>query len=257
MSMNEESSNRSKRITGTVTEINRDEILHFYERRVAKYKEDNPYAVTMMQDHNPQLVLERNKWETGKLLPFLSLDSESRVLDIACGIGRWYDAIDTEIKEYCGIDFCEGLIQIAKEKHQDCGNADFLTGSATETKQILEQNEKGIYNRVLMMGILLCFNDADIRTVLDQICEVTERDALLCIREPIAISDRLTLKDFYSEELEDHYNAIYRTREELMKLFGDTLIPAGFHVEKEGWLFEDSLNNRKETAQYYFVFRRK
>lgn len=257
MGMNKRELDKNRRITGTVTDISRDKILLFYEGRVEKYKEENPYAVTMMQDDNPQLVLERNKKETEKILPFLALDSESRILDVACGVGRWYDAVDIEIKEYCGVDFCEGLIQIAKKRHKDCGNADFLTGSATELKQILEQNEKGSYNRVLLIGLLLYFNDADIRTVLEQIVSVTEPGTVLCIREPIGISDRLTLKDFYSEELKDNYNAIYRTREELMELFGDTLIPAGFRVESEDWLFEDSLNNRKETAQYYFVLRRK
>ena len=118
-------------------------------------------------------------------------------------------------------------------------------------------NGKGTYNRVLMIGILLCFNDEDVRTVLEQVSRVSEQDAILCIREPIGINDRLTLKDFYSEELEDHYNAIYRTRDELMDMFEDTLLSAGFQLEKEGWMFGDELNNRKETAQYYFVFRRK
>ncbi len=64
------------------------------------------------------------------------------------------------------------------------------------------------------------------------------------------------MKDFYSEELENEYNAVYRTREELMNIFRDTLIHDGFYLKSEGWMFEDSLNNRKETAQYYFIFQR-
>ena len=42
-----------------------------------------------------------------------------------------------------------------------------------------------------------------------------------------------------------------------MKLFEETLIPAGFSVTDEGFMFEDaSLNNRKETVQYYFILER-
>lgn len=256
MSLVNKEQDKSKRIKRTVTDVDGDEILHFYQKRAEKYKEENPYAVTMLQDNNPKMVQERNESETKVLLPLLSLDCESRILDVACGIGRWYDAIDEDIKEYCGIDFCGDLIKVAKARHQDLSNVDFLTGSATELEQILEQNEKGTFNRILMMGILLYLNDTELLSVLQQICHVAEPGTILCIREPIGIDDRLTLKDFYSEELDDNYNAIYRTRDELMSIFNNTLLSAGFCVEREGWLFEDSLNNRKETAQYYFVFRR-
>lgn len=246
----------SRRIKGTAVDINSNEVLRFYSERAKKYKKENPYEVTMLQDNNPELVRERNRKQIEVILPFLSLDKDSRILDVACGIGRWYDAVDIDIKEYCGIDFVDNLIQIAKENHKDSENADFLTGSATELEQILERKGKGTYNRVLMIGCLMYFNDADIRTVLRQICHVTDKDTIFCIIAPVAISDRLTLKDFYSGELKDNYNAIYRTREECMYLFEEILIPAGFHVEKTGWVFEDTLNNRKETAQYYFVLRK-
>lgn len=67
----------------------------------------------------------------------------------------------------------------------------------------------------------------------------------------------MTLKDFYSEELRDDYNAIYRTRDELLEIFEDTLFENGFSVEQEGYLFEEpELNNRKETSQYYFILKR-
>ena len=79
----------------------------------------------------------------------------------------------------------------------------------------------------------------------------------MCVRSPIGTDYRLTLKDFYSEELKSDYNAIYRTRDEYIKLFEDSLIPAGFSVTDEGFMFDDdSLNNRKETIQYYFILER-
>ena len=67
----------------------------------------------------------------------------------------------------------------------------------------------------------------------------------------------MTFNDFYSEELRDDYNAIYRTRDELLEIFEDTLFENGFSVEQEGYLFEEpELNNRKETSQYYFILKR-
>lgn len=108
-----------------------------------------------------------------------------------------------------------------------------------------------------MIGILIYLNDRDMKSALTQIEKRCESNTIICVREPVGIKDRLTLKDFFSEELKDNYNAIYRTRKELMVFFESTLIEKGFRIQKEGFLFqEDMLNNRKETAQYYYILER-
>ena len=68
----------------------------FFKHRAEKFQENNPYSVTMYQDNNKELVRERNEYETEKLLSLLSIDKESEILDVACGIGRWADAIKTD-----------------------------------------------------------------------------------------------------------------------------------------------------------------
>lgn len=71
------------------------------------------------------------------------------------------------------------------------------------------------------------------------------------------MGERLTLKDFFSEDLNDNYNAIYRTRDELVHFFEEELFQKGFQIEQEGFLFqEQGLNNRTETTQYYFILQR-
>lgn len=90
----------------------------FFKHRAEKFQENNPYSVTMYQDNNKELVRERNEYETEKLLSLLSIDKESEILDVACGIGRWADAIKTEVKKYCGIDFSDELIRIATERNK-------------------------------------------------------------------------------------------------------------------------------------------
>ena len=232
----------------------RDKAVFF--NRAEKFNADNPYSVTMYQDNNKELVIERNRKELEKLLPLLKLNDESKVLDIACGIGRWADALPNSIKEYCGIDFSEGLISIANErneKEQFC----FLEGSIINVEQVLGRNGKGKYNIILMIGILMYLNDDDMSFSLEQVERICEEEATICIREPIGIRERLTLKDFFSEELKDSYNAIYRTREELFGFFEKTFFNHGFQIVEEGFLFDgESLNNRKETSQYYFVLHR-
>ena len=92
------------------------ETHEFFKKRAEKFQEDNPYSVTMYQDNNADLVKNRNFKEVQKLYPLLKLNNKSKVLDVACGIGRWADAIKDEIQEYCGIDFSDELIGIAKER---------------------------------------------------------------------------------------------------------------------------------------------
>ncbi|MCR5650731.1 MAG: class I SAM-dependent methyltransferase [Lachnospiraceae bacterium] len=244
------------RIQGKVEKIDYSECEKFFQNRGKKYKEKNPYSVTMYQDECPELVEKRNKAEVSRLLPLLKLDEDSRVLDVACGIGRWADAINKKIDRYVGVDFSKNIIDLAinRNTHE---NYNFYVSEVTEIRNLLDSINEKNFNVVLMIGILVYLNDEDIFSVTDQVEKCLDRRCRICIREPIGIEHRLTLKDFYSEELNDNYNAIYRTRDELKEHFNKALFDRGFEIKKEGFLFDDKkLNNRKETAQYYFLLER-
>lgn len=244
------------RITEKVTDIDYKETKQFFKNRARKFSQDNPYSVTMYQDNNKELVRERNQKEIEKLCPLLCLDSASKVLDVACGIGRWADALPEDIKEYCGVDFSRELIEIANERN-DKAHFHFYEGAAHKIESVLQANGKGQFNIILLVGILMYLNDSELGSTLGQIERICEEHTVICIREPVGIKDRLTLKDFFSDELKDNYNAIYRTRRELQQFFGDTLMKKGFKIRQEGFLFdEDELNNRKETAQYFYILER-
>ncbi len=244
------------RIKNVIESVDYNETLRFFEKRANNFQEEKPYVVTMYQDNHPEIAEDRNRRETEKLLPLLKINENSKILDIACGIGRWSDALKQNIKEYCGIDFSGELIKIARQRNKTLGDRCFLVGAATDTERLLLDSQKGKYDRILLVGILMYLNDADVKETLRQIERCCEDHAIICVREPIGMEDRLTLKNFYSEELKDKYNAIYRTRKE-MDCFFEILLNKGFRVVKDGYLFEeDSLNNRKETIQYYYIFER-
>lgn len=245
------------RVKKSIENISTIKVKSFYEQRAAGYKgSGNVYNVTMLQDKNPSLSEERHKAEVYKLLPKLKIDSDSCVLDLACGVGRWLDALPETINKYRGIDFTEGLIEIAQSRNIR-HDAKFFTGSVLEADKILV-NEKHTFNRVLMIAFFMYMNDNDVLSLLKKIpALITDFGGeLICMKASIGIQDRLTLKDFYSEELKSEYEAIYRTRDDYMKFFEATLIHEGFSVTDEGFMFDESLNNRKETAQYYFILER-
>lgn len=241
------------RIKKEVEDINYDSTKKFFKNRAAKFNEKNPYGVTMYQDDNPALVEERNRSEVEKLLPLLYIDAHSKVLDLACGIGRWLDALPELIESYCGIDFSPELIDIAISRNSR-KNVRFIVGSVTEIDKLLGKEEK--YNRVLLLGFLNYLNENDIQQLLERIPSLCEDHAILCVRTAIGLSERLTLKDYYSEELKEEYNSIYRTRDEFMTLFERTLLKEGFVIREKDFMFSGNLNNRAETAQYYFIFER-
>ena len=229
----------------------------FFIKRAKKYNSDSPYVTTMYNDKHPEIVKERNEIEVKKLLPFLKLNENSRILDVSCGIGRWADAITTKIDKYCGIDFCEDFIELAK-KRNFAENKEFLVGRSNEISRVLQENNAGKFNRVIIVGGLMYLNDSDMENCLSQIEASLEKDSVILIREPIGLNTRLTLKEEFSSDMDTVYNAIYRTREELKSAFADKLLKKGFRIQQEDFLFDaQNLNNRKETSQYYFILERK
>lgn len=245
------------RIKKQLTDIDYEKTHSFFAGRAKKFAEDHPYTTTMYQDNNVDLVNKRNRLEKERLLPLLNINPDSRVLDIGCGIGRWADSLPDDIQEYCGVDFSEDLIEIAKKRNQR-EHFSFHVGAAYEIEKILEQTDKGKFNRVLMIGILMYLNDTNMQSLLQQIDAVCEEHATICIREPIAQEDRLTLKDVFSEELKDDYNAIYRTDQELTQAFEKSFLHKGFRIKEKNPLFDKDTdaNNRKETFQYYYILER-
>ncbi len=241
--------------TNDYVNIEETKTKSFFSDRAKKYSSDNPYAVTMYQEDNPELVKQRNLAEIKKLAPIVNLDENSVVLDIGCGIGRWADAIksiDTGISAYYGIDFSEELIKIANDRNSDPKYV-FQVGGVTDITRLFYDKK---FNRIMMMGVAIYLNDDALAKGLSQIAEISDRSSTIVFREPIGIDNRLSLKDFYSEELQTEYNAIYRTKDELMTFYKESLINAGFKLAESGPMYEEKLNNRKETTQWYFSFVR-
>lgn len=52
----------------------------------------------------------------------LGINSEPRVLDLGCGIGRWVKLLMPQYKFYCSIDISDQMIKIAKETCKEIGD---------------------------------------------------------------------------------------------------------------------------------------
>lgn len=114
------------------------------------------------------------------------------------------------------------------------------------------------FDRVLAAGVLIYLNDDQLNRALDCIRDVLAGDEpRVVFREPVAVQQRLSIIEHYSTDLDAEYNAIYRTRNELMDAFAAHFRVSGLNVIEQGVVFgDDRLNNRAETRQEWFVVGR-
>lgn len=242
------------RIKGEKVDIDYEKTKEFFESRGDKYNEAHPYVTTMYQDAHPQLTEARNQEEVRRILPLLELGADSRILDMGCGIGRWADAVGDDILSYLGVDFSHSLIEIARARNTR-RQFSFEQMSVCDFGEYYQSRNLAPFNRLIIAGVLMYLNDTDAEHIFHMLSEILTDKAIVYIREPVGISERLTLKDFYSQELAHDYHTIYRSADEYRDMI-QTYAPE-MAVGQEGFLFGNlPLNNRKETSQYYFIMRK-
>ena len=248
---------RNQRIYKNIVDIDYDATLQFFSQRAELFEKVGKLSVTMYQDKNPELARRRDEQEKNVITPLLGLTSESRVLDIGCGIGRWGFHVIQQIALYVGTDFSRGLIEIAKkEAETNYKNLNLFFQEISCTDITAERLiKKPPFDSIIIAGLFVYLNDTDCLKVLKYIPELTHRNSTVYIREPVASESRLTLQDFYSNDLNAHYNAIYRTEQEYLAFLSESLFEAGFKISQAGFLFPEELENRTETRQRYYILK--
>jgi cyclopropane fatty-acyl-phospholipid synthase-like methyltransferase len=237
--------------------IDRNAVLEFFEKRAEKVKTLGPTRAVIYQDKSPDLAERRDKTEKGLLFPFLQLDKDSRVLDAGCGTGRWAEMIIPACGTYHGVDVSPGLIQVAQELYGHFPNVRFSVCSLDK----LSPDTIGavrLFDRILSVGVYIYLNDHEVLEALRRLVRLAAPITRLIMREPIAVQNRLTLREHFSEDMDQNYNAIYRTESELLAMLEATIGVAGFRMTESGDVYaESALNNRVETKQRWFLWERR
>lgn len=234
------------RLYGKKEEIDTTSVKDFFDKRAEKDVEN---LMTITSYHDKDNLEKRQKEEIEVISNKIDFNGK-KLLEIGCGLGRWAEYFQDKCSEYAGIDYSEKLIEIAK-KNFNFPNCYFEKLSVTEIDED-KLPVKGPFDIIFITGVLIYLNDEDIKIMVDKINDITHSNSIIYIRETISVLDtRLTLKDFYSEELEVDYNAIYRTEDELLKFFKE--IKNVNSIEKST-IYAD-LNDFDETSYMYFILR--
>lgn len=245
------------RINGGNIDIDYAATKKFFDGRCNKTY-SSALSTTMYQDDNPELVEQRDQTEKDIIGQKLNKTSPHRVFDVGCGIGRWgwYWASANPATKYQGIDFSQGLIDTAIREANLRGfpYLQFQQMSADDINPA-DLSILPPYDLIIISGLLIYLNDSDCLKMLKQVAEFTAAGGHVYIREPVATEQRLTLNQFYSEELADNYSAIYRNEIE-MQNYIEQAFGNDFHVVEAGPLFPDNLEKRAQTRQHFFILQK-
>jgi SAM-dependent methyltransferase len=230
-------------------------VEHFFCKRAEKAKTIGSLRAVLYQDKHPDLAERRDAAEKALLLPKLELHEDSRVLDIGCGTGRWTGVLSPKVAWYHGTDFAGGLIDLARAEYGTIPNVRYSVLPCLSISLDTLGEPYG-FDKIVMLGVLIYLNDEAVFTTLRRTFSVAALECRLLIREPVAIGDRLTIKGHFSDDLEQEYNAIYRTEDELLFILLEALGP-DFRLIDKGYVYENhDMNNRTDTIQKWFLLDR-
>lgn len=236
------------RLYNEEVDIDHDKIKSFFDKRGKEADKNSILSSTMFTEK--EKAEKRDLMEKKLFLKNIAIESDSKILDIGCGVGRWAELFTPE-NTYLGLDYSKELLNLAKNNNT-AENSYFQLMSA-DNIDIDQLIVKPPFDLIIITGLLIYINDDQLEKVFSSINKLSKENTILYLREPVATKERLTLKEFYSEELEENYSAIYRTEEEYFKLFSNL---KGFKLVKSENIYDKSVHERAETVHKYYILKR-
>lgn len=246
----------NQRIYGKEIDIDADSVKTFWDKR-ALLVEEKGWGTVNLGDQDSTIGEKMYKYESEKIMPRLGIGKDTRVLDLGCGMGRWAKMVLPYCGFYCGIDFSEELIKIAKKLCKaDSKHGVFHSMPVTEAVNQPASFFGGTFNCIIIAGLCIGVNDNDLRTLFDNLSGLCGTECVIYIKETAAFDKRLTLSNFESKELKSSYNAIYRTPGEYESLF-KPLFSEGFFVSESFFFPEELGRKREETNAWCTILKRR
>ena len=187
---------------------------------------------------------QRRDLEIGALeeaLKVIPNTQDLNLLDIGCGTGRLTIPLSKRFKKVYATDFMQRFLDLAKQNAIEEGrsNITFLSSQSHEVGPDWK------YHCCTICGVLLCLDDLSYQKTL----HTAQRADYVIVKESVGVEERYELQNHFSEALQTQYNAIYRSRTEIIHDFQC----AGFNV-----LMDELVEaHREETNIRIFVFARK
>ncbi len=244
-----------RRVYGDKISIQTESVQKFYDKR-ASLVDQKGWGAVSLGDEDSTIADRAYEYDRSVLFPKLGINLNDRVLEIGCGIGRWAKIVLPHCGSYCGVDFSEEMLKVAKKICKDHSEkSSFFHLSA------LEATEKDLsfygepFHCVILSGVCMYINDTELKRIFEQLPALIQPHCTICVKETAALDERLTLNEFYSEALQSTYNAIYRTQDEYTAMF-QPLIKVGFSIEDQYFLPDEIGRKHTETNGLCTILKR-
>lgn len=253
---NEEIENH--RILGKKTNLYYSNVQNFWNERGNQTKK-HLYNYVMFLDDNPEVAIERDRMEKQRMNELLLIDSNTRVLDVGCGVGRWGEYFCEKGAYYVGIDGNSKMIEYAESNLKQYTNKKLIVSNLQNMENILEEKQEfSNFDIIFVSGVFMYLNDDDCFKVMQTMANKASKNATICIIESMSNTERLTLDNFYSGDLKQDYSAIYRTISEYKDLMSKAF-SSSFALKQEELLdFEDGLQKKRKlvTMEHCFIWKK-
>lgn len=243
------------RVYGDKITIHTESVQKFYDKR-ADLVDEKGWGAISLGDEDPSIAGRVYDYDRDTLFPKLGIDENSRVLELGCGMGRWAKIVLPYCKSYCGVDFSEEMLKVAKKICKDYAEkSNFFHLSASQAVENEPTFYSGAFHCIILSGVCIYINDDELTHIFESLPALAKQHCTICVKETTAIERRLTLNDFPSEALKSNYNAIYRTQKEYAAMF-QPLLTAGFSIREQYFLPEEVGRKRAETNGLCTIFKR-
>lgn len=243
------------RVYGKKVDVSAEKIKDFYDKRANKYEqgEKTRNTAVLLGDNNPQYADKSNEIEKKLIKPYLNISENHNVLDIGCGVGRWAESIIPTCNEYIGVDFSKEMIKVASKYFQKYTNAKFIN---SDFQNIFTNNNicDKKFDTVIIAAVSMYINEKELKTCYEKLSKILNKGAIVYIEESVAVKERLTLNNIWSENLNDNYNAIYRTREEYLEILEPLL--SRTEIIKEDYMTQWDKKELSETSHWFTLLKK-
>jgi hypothetical protein len=227
------------RIEKKIISIDSEKVKNFYENNLFNhFKGDN--ALKRYIEEKRIILNLVNKYKI----------NISSILDIGSGDG--YPAeifIDNDdVLRYKGFDFSTKGVEIANNKFNKYKQFEFISTDVTKMPPSFFQSNQSSF--VVSCGLFPYINDENISELLIFLKSLGKNVFYYFRTSMSKLDHRISLQDFYSDELNADYNVIYRTDSEYKKFFKD----CGFEVLEDNFIFSD-IKPREDTGIKYYLLK--
>lgn len=235
------------RVVGGSENIDYQNVSDFFDKRSQDDNKKHKYNYVMYLDNAPDVAISRDWQSKQKIKSLLNIKPGMRVLDVGCGIGRWGEMFCPQGVYYVGIDGCSKMIDRAEENLADYKNKKLLVGAVQNLTNVLEEaHENEPFDLIILVGVLMYINDQDVLKLLSELVNFSGSQTQICLVESMSDEQRLTLKDIYSEELNQYYSAIYRSTSEFLSMM-ESCFGSKFTLKTHELMdFSDGLQKKRE-----------